>query len=127
MTQQQVLLNKPVKWLTTDYNQLKRVHDEALSIYNGQIKQLFTDAKLVELFQLSNSLVQYRDCFENLKYLCNLSEQMLWDQYQPAISAAGKTKFASFTQDNIHAFYRLKLQSIEAKLLEGGGGRPAHL
>ena len=50
MTQQQVLLNKPVKWLTTDYNQLKRVHDEGLSIYNGQIKQLFTDAKLVELF-----------------------------------------------------------------------------
>ena len=50
MTQQQVLLNKPVKWLTTDYNQLKRVHDEALSIYNGQIKQLFTDAKLVEIF-----------------------------------------------------------------------------
>ena len=45
-----------------------------------------------------------------------LSEQMLWDQYQPGISAAGKTKFENFTQDNIHAFYRLKLQSIETKL-----------
>jgi len=26
---------------------------------------------------------------------------MLWEQYQPAISLAGKTKFQNFSQDNV--------------------------
>ena len=44
---------------------------------------------------------------------------MIWEQYHSAISVAGKTKFKNFTQENIQAFYRLKLQSIEEKL-QGG-------
>jgi hypothetical protein len=46
---------------------------------------------------------------------------MVSEQYSSAISVAGKTKFENFTQDNIHAFYRLKLKSIEDKLGVGGG------
>jgi hypothetical protein len=56
-----------------------------------------------------------------LKYLGNLNETMVSEQYSSAISVAGKTKFENFTQDNIHAFYRLKLKSIEDKLGVGGG------
>ena len=41
---------------------------------------------------------------------------MLWEQYHSAITVAGKTRFENFTQDNIQAFYRLKLLSIEEKL-----------
>jgi hypothetical protein len=41
---------------------------------------------------------------------------MIWDQYHPAISIAGRKKFKDFNQDTIHAFYRLKLQSIEERL-----------
>jgi hypothetical protein len=53
---------------------------------------------------------------EKLKYLGNLNEQMIEKQYNSAISVAGKTKFSKFTQDNIQAFYRLKISSIENKL-----------
>ena len=56
MTQKEVAINKPVKWLTTDFNQLKILHDDSTKIYNVQIKELFAKAKLVEIFQLSSSL-----------------------------------------------------------------------
>ncbi len=56
MTQKEVAISKPVKWLTTDFNQLKTLHDDSTKIYNVQIKELFAKAKLVEIFQLSNSL-----------------------------------------------------------------------
>ncbi len=47
---------------------------------------------------------------------------MIWDQYHPAISIAGRKKFKDFNQDAINAFYRLKLQSIEERLGQEGGG-----
>jgi hypothetical protein len=31
-------INNPVKWLTTDFNKLKALHDEVITINNGQIK-----------------------------------------------------------------------------------------
>ena len=34
---------------------------------------------------------------------------MISEQYDSGISVAGKTKFENFSQDNIQAFYRLKL------------------
>ncbi len=75
----------------------------------------------MELFQEANALDQFEASFNNLRYLGQLSEQMLWDQYNAGISVAGKAKFKDFSQDNIQAFYRLKLQSIEIKL---GGLQP---
>jgi hypothetical protein len=45
-----------------------------------------------------------------------LDEKTIWEQYQPAISIAGKCKFENFTEQNVQAFYRLKLQSIEHKI-----------
>jgi hypothetical protein len=58
-----------------------------------------------------------------------LNEKVIWDQYYPAISIAGKNKFQNFTEENIQAFYRLKLQSIENKIsahvdTSGGDGDP---
>jgi hypothetical protein len=49
---------------------------------------------------------------------------MIWEQYQPAISLAGRTKFQNFSPENIQAFYRLKLQSIEERLTACTGGMP---
>ena len=45
-----------------------------------------------------------------------LNEQVIWTVYEPAISIAGKCKFENFTELNVQAFYRLKLQSIENKI-----------
>jgi hypothetical protein len=49
---------------------------------------------------------------------------MIWEEYHPAISLAGGIKFHNFSPDNIQAFYRLKLQSIEERLNACGGGMP---
>jgi hypothetical protein len=38
MMQPNITITKPVKWITTDYNQLKSLHDEVIAINNGQIK-----------------------------------------------------------------------------------------
>jgi hypothetical protein len=38
MMQPGVAITKPVKWLTTDFNQLKALHDSVITIIYGQIK-----------------------------------------------------------------------------------------
>ncbi len=38
MMQPGVAITKPVKWLTTDFNQLKALYDNVITINNGQIK-----------------------------------------------------------------------------------------
>ena len=38
MMQPGVAITQPVKWLTTDFNQLKELHDNVIIINNGQIK-----------------------------------------------------------------------------------------
>jgi hypothetical protein len=43
---------------------------------------------------------------------------MIWDEYLPGIVVSGKSKFEDFSEDNVQAFYRLKLQSIEKQIRE---------
>ena len=38
MMQPGIAITKPVKWLTTDFNQLKALHENIITIINGQIK-----------------------------------------------------------------------------------------
>jgi hypothetical protein len=38
MMQPGIAIAKPVKWLSTDFNQLKGLHDNVIIINNGQIK-----------------------------------------------------------------------------------------
>ncbi len=45
-----------------------------------------------------------------------MDEKLIWEHYHPAISIAGKFKFENFSEENVQAFYRLKLQSIESKI-----------
>jgi predicted kinase len=43
---------------------------------------------------------------------------MIWDEYLPGIMVSGKSKFEDFSEANVQAFYRLKLQSIEKQIQE---------
>jgi hypothetical protein len=38
MMQPGITISKPVKWLTTDFNLLKTLNDDVITINNGQIK-----------------------------------------------------------------------------------------
>ena len=79
---------------------------------------MFAEAKLVELYLKNNQLALFESGFEQISYLKDLSEQMIWDEYLPGIMASGKSKFEDFSEDNVQAFYRLKLQSIEKQIRE---------
>ena len=50
MMQPGIAINKPVKLLTTDFNSLKAVRGNSITLNNGQIKSLVSNAKLLELF-----------------------------------------------------------------------------
>ena len=50
MMQPGVAINKPVKWLSADFNQLKALYDNSITLNNGQIKLLLSNAKLLELY-----------------------------------------------------------------------------
>jgi hypothetical protein len=59
--------------------------------------------------RLTPSLQQYSD-------LKSLSEDTILTEYEAGIQIAGIKKFTNFTKENIEAFYRLKLRSIESRL-----------
>ncbi len=50
MMQPGVAIDRPVKWLTADFNALKALYDNVIKINNSKIKQLFANAKLLEIF-----------------------------------------------------------------------------
>ena len=79
---------------------------------------MYSEAKLIEMYLKNNQLAIFETGFEQLSYLKDLSEKMIWDEYLPAIMVSGKSKFEDFSEDNVQAFYRLKLQSIEKQIRE---------
>ena len=54
MMQPDVGISKPVKWLSTDFVKLKQLFDDVNAYYNSNVKLLFTEAKLVELYLKNN-------------------------------------------------------------------------
>jgi hypothetical protein len=45
-----------------------------------------------------------------------LSEDTIFIEYEAGIQIAGTKPFIGFTKENIEAFYRLKLRSIESRI-----------
>jgi hypothetical protein len=60
----------------------------------------------------------YESSFAKLSYLKDLSEKMIWNEYLAGIMVSGKSEFEDFSEDNVQAFYRLKLQSVEKQIQE---------
>ena len=67
---------------------------------------------------MNNQLGMFESSFQKVSYLKDLSEKTIWDQYLPGIMVSGKAEFKGFTETNVQAFYRLKLQSIEKQIRE---------
>ena len=42
--QPDIAIEKPEKWLTTDYKTMNALYESVMELYNGQIKQLFNNA-----------------------------------------------------------------------------------
>ena len=56
MMQPEVVIDKPVKWLTADYNALKLLHNKVVELNDRLVKKLIVEAKLLEIFELSDKL-----------------------------------------------------------------------
>jgi len=73
-------------------------------------------AKLLELIGLSSDFDRLSAALKQFSDLRSLSEDTIFIEYEAGIQIAGTKKFTGFTKENIEAFYRLKLRSIESRL-----------
>ena len=73
-------------------------------------------AKLLELIGLSPDFDRLTAALKQFSDLRGLSEDTIFIEYEAGIQIAGTKKFSGFTKENIEAFYRLKLRSIESRL-----------
>jgi hypothetical protein len=78
---------------------------------------LFANAKLLELLELNQEYEKLNTNFEESYGLSNLSEDTLYGYYFSGIKVAGTKPFKDMSKENIEAFYRLKLRSIESRLI----------
>ena len=76
-------------------------------------------AKLPELIGLTADFDRLSAALKQFSDLRNLSEDTIFIEYEAGIQIAGTKKFTGFTKENIEAFYRLKLRSIESRLGQG--------
>ena len=76
-------------------------------------------AKLLELIGLTPEFDRLTAALKKISDLRTLSESSIFIEYEAGIQIAGTKKFTGFTKENIEAFYRLKLRSIESRLGQG--------
>jgi hypothetical protein len=76
-------------------------------------------AKLLELIGLSPDFDRLTAVLKQFSDLRGLSEDTIFIEYEAGIQIAGTKKFTGFTKENIEAFYRLKLRSIESRIGQG--------
>jgi hypothetical protein len=74
---------------------------------------------LLELIELNPEFDRLNASLNQLADLKDLSEDTIFIEYDAGIQIAGTKKFTGFTKENIEAFYRLKLRSIESRLEQG--------
>jgi len=76
---------------------------------------LFANAKLLELLELNQEYEKLNTNLKETEGLSNLSEDTLYVYYMSGIKVAGTKPFKDMSKENIEAFYRLKLRSIESR------------
>ena len=76
-------------------------------------------AKLLELIGLNPEFDRLTASLNQLSGLKGLSEDTIFIEYEAGIQIADTKTFTGFAKENIEAFYRLKLRSIESRLGQG--------
>ena len=110
---------KHVQWISVKYDQLEKVHNEGTKMYKDKVQQYMAGAKLLELIELNPEIDRLTGFLNRIADLRGLSEDTIFTEYEAGIQIAGTKKFTGLTKENIEAFYRLKLRSIESRLGQG--------
>jgi hypothetical protein len=74
---------------------------------------------LHELIGLSSDFDRLTSELKKISDLKDFSEKTIFIDYEAGIQIAGTKSFTGFSKENIEAFYRLKLRSIESRLRHG--------
>ena len=110
---------KQIQWISVQYGQMEQAYNEGTKIFNDKVQPYMAGAKLLELMGLNPDFEKLSASFNQFVDLKILSEENIFIEYQAGIQIAGTKKFTGFTKENIEAFYRLKLRSIESRLGQG--------
>ena len=112
----QATFTEQVEWITVKYSRMEKEYNEGTKFYNEKVKPYIVGGKLLELIELNPYLDRLIPSLQQFSDLKNLSEDTIFIAYEAGIQIAGAKKFTGFTKENIEAFYRLKLRSIESRL-----------
>lgn len=115
MIQPDAPVSHPIRWISVEYLDLKKLEADLTSFYSEKVQPLFTNVKLLELLSLDPDYDKFFQIHQFTSYLSNITEETLWNAYQAGLLVAGNLPFTDFTKENTEAFYRLKLRSIETK------------
>ena len=111
-----VQISQEVKWVSAMYKKLLDLNDKGMKLFNEKIQPLFKDAKLLELIQLNQEYQKLNADLQGVIALKDLSEDLLYECYKPALIFAGTKEHLDFSKENLEAFYRLKFRSIEERI-----------
>lgn len=86
------------------------------SFFLDTMMPLFSSFDLVDLVARRPKCKAYGDFLQPFTYLCEVSEDLLWDTYSHCLDSVGTDAFTDFSQDNKDSLTRLKLRSIEERI-----------
>ncbi len=69
---------------------------------------------------MNSKFNEFQESFLSVKNIKTLTEDTIFVQYNAGIQIAGSKEFKNFSKENVEAFYRLKLRSIESRLCKNG-------
>ncbi len=116
MMQPDAPISHPIRWISVEFAEFRKLSTEAIKFYNEKVQPLFANAKLIEMLAINSEYDKFASIIQKNSFLNNLSEETLWNEYRGGLLIAGKKPFSGFSKENTEAFYRLKLRSIESRL-----------
>ena len=119
MMDPEATFTKQIQWISVKYGQVEKAYNEGTKIYKDKVQPFMAGAKLLELIGLNPEFDRLNASLNQHIGLKGLSEETLFIEYEAGIQIAGTKKFSGFSKENIEAFYRLKLRSIESRLGQG--------
>lgn len=102
--------------ITFKYDHMQKIYNEATKIFKDKVQSYIDRGNLPEFIGLNSDFDRLTAELKQISDLKDLSEKTIFIDYEAGIKIAGTKRFTGFSKENIEAFYRLKLRSIESRL-----------
>ncbi|TNV82449.1 hypothetical protein FGO68_gene4124 [Halteria grandinella] len=106
------------KSLLLEFDALRNLHERLERYFSEDVEPFIITFRVGELLELRGQCAEFAQEGAKYEYLSNVSDGTIWDFYHPAIEFAGSEAFVGFSQDNKDTYNRLKVRSLEERLLK---------